>query len=127
MIKRLIQTMLLLIMLAPVTAQVDYDSQIQPIFNSKCTQCHGNSVGLNLSSYDNIMMGSNNGDVVIPYNHSSSELWIRVNSGQMPPGNNDLTGDQVNLIAQWINEGALPEAPDCDPNLSCGQAETCCD
>ena len=27
----------------------------------------------------------------------------------MPPGNNDLTDDQVNLIAQWIDEGALPE------------------
>ena len=126
MIIRLIQTMLLLILLVPVRAQVDYNSQIQPIFNSKCTQCHGNSAGLNLSSYDNIMMGSINGDVVIPYNHSSSELWIRVNSGQMPPGNNDLTDGQVNLIAQWIDEGALEE-PNCDPNLSCGEAETCCD
>ena len=126
MIIRLIQTMLFLILLVPVVAQVDYNSQIQPIFNSKCTQCHGNSAGLNLSSYDNIMMGSINGDVVIPYNHSSSELWIRVNSGQMPPGNNDLTDGQVNLIAQWIDEGALEE-PNCDPNLSCGEAETCCD
>ena len=107
---RTIQAMLLMFLLSPVEAQVDYDSQIQPIFKSKCTQCHGNSAGLNLSSYDNIMMGSNNGDVVIPYNHSSSELWIRVNSGQMPPGNNDLTDAQVNLIAQWIDEGALPEA-----------------
>ena len=56
------------------------------------------------------MMGSNNGDVVIPYEHTFSELWIRVNSGQMPPGNNDLTDAQVDLIAQWIDEGALPEA-----------------
>ena len=118
--------MLLIILLTPLMAQVNYDSQIQPIFNSKCIQCHGNSAGLNLSSYHDIMMGSNNGDVVIPYNHSSSELWIRVNSGQMPPGNNDLTDDQVDLIAQWIDEGALEE-PDCDPTIACGQAETCCD
>ena len=88
---------------------VDYDSEIQPIFNLKCTQCHGNSAGLNLSSYANIMLGSNNGDVVIPYNHSTSELWIRANSGQMPPGNDDLTDEQVGLIAQWIDEGALEE------------------
>ena len=27
----------------------------------------------------------------------------------MPPGTNDLTDSQVDLIAQWINEGALPE------------------
>ena len=32
----------------------------------------------------------------------------------MPPGNNDLTDVQVNLIAQWIDEGALPEASTCD-------------
>ena len=99
-----------LFLLAPVLAQVDYDSEIQPIFNSKCTQCHGNSAGLNLSSYENIMQGSNNGDVIIPYDYANSELWQRINSGQMPPGNNDLTDTQVNLIAQWIDEGALPEA-----------------
>jgi len=116
-----------LILLASLTAQVDYNSEIQPIFNSKCTQCHGNSAGLNLSSYENIMMGSNNGDVVIPYDHASSELWQRINSGQMPPGNNDLTGDEVDLIAQWIDAGALPNAPDCDPELGCGAALTCCD
>ena len=28
----------------------------------------------------------------------------------MPPGTNDLTDAQVDLIAQWIDEGALPEA-----------------
>ena len=116
-----------LFLLAPVLAQVDYDSEIQPIFNSKCTQCHGNSAGLNLSSYENIMQGSNNGDVIIPYDYANSELWQRINSGQMPPGNNDLTDAQVDLIAQWIDEGALSEASDCDPDLSCGQAETCCD
>ena len=115
-----------LFLLAPALAQVDYDSQIQPIFNSKCTQCHGNSAGLNLSSYENIMQGSNNGDVIIPYDYANSELWQRINSGQMPPGNNDLTVAQVNLIAQWIDEGALEE-PNCDPNLFCGEAETCCD
>jgi len=118
--------MLLLILLDHMTAQVNYDSEIQPIFNSHCTQCHGNSAGLNLSSYANIMAGSNNGDVVIPYDHISSELWIRVNSGQMPPGNNDLTDVQVDLIAEWIDEGALPSVPECDPDLFCGQAETCC-
>jgi hypothetical protein len=45
----------------------------------------------------------------------------------MPPGNNDLTDEQIDLIAQWIDEGALLEASDCDPDLSCGEAETCCD
>ncbi len=109
MIIRLIQTMLFLILLVPVTAQVDYNLQIQPIFDDRCVSCHGSMGGLNLTSYENLMDGGLSGDEVIPYDHASSELWIRVNSGQMPPGNNDLTGEQIDLIAQWIDEGGLPE------------------
>ncbi|SVD59501.1 uncharacterized protein METZ01_LOCUS412355, partial [marine metagenome] len=80
-------------------SQVDYESEIQPIFNSKCISCHGDSesAGLDISSYDNLMDGGNNGDVIIPFNHENSELWIRINSGQMPPGNNDLTNNQVDI------------------------------
>ncbi len=102
-----------LFLLAPVLAQVDYDSEIQPIFNSRCTNCHSGSdaeEGLNLSSYNNVMNGGDSGDVVIPYDHANSLLWQYINSGFMPPGTNDLTDSQVDLIAQWINEGALPEA-----------------
>jgi len=99
-----------LFLLAPVLAQVDYNSQIQPIFDARCISCHGSMGGLNLTSYENLIDGGLSGDEVIPYDHISSELWVRVNSGQMPPGNNDLTDVQVNLIAQWIDEGALPEA-----------------
>ena len=47
------------------------------------------------------------GNTVVPFDYFSSELWIRINSGQMPPpGNNELTQNQIDLIAQWINEGA---------------------
>ena len=89
--------------------QVDYNSEIQPIFNSSCTSCHGGSGGLSLTSYNNVMNGGNSGDVVIPYDHANSLLWQYVNSGYMPPGTNDLTQSQVNLISQWIDEGALSE------------------
>jgi len=88
---------------------VDYSTQIQPIFNSSCTNCHGGDGGINLSSYDNVMNGGNSGDAVIPYDHSNSLLWQYVNSGFMPLGDNDLTDTQVNLIARWIDEGALSE------------------
>ena len=110
--------------------QVDYNSEIQTIFNSRCTNCHSGSDAeedLSLTSYNNVMNGGDSGDVVIPYDHANSLLWQYINSGFMPPGNNDLTDAQVDLIAQWIDEGALPEAPDCDSTIACGQAETCCD
>ena len=91
---------------------VDYQSQIQPIFDSNCGNCHlGNSSGgLNLSTYNNLMEGSDDGAVVIPGNHEQSILWDEINSGDMPQGNNpELSDEEIDLIALWIDEGALPE------------------
>ena len=96
----------------PLYAGVDYSSEIQPIFDSRCTTCHSGSDAeedISLTSYNNVMNGGDSGDVVIPYDHANSLLWQYINSGFMPPGTNDLTDSQVDLIAQWINEGALPE------------------
>jgi hypothetical protein len=56
------------------------------------------------------MNGGNSGDVVIPYDHASSLLWQYVNSGFMPPSGSDLTVEEVELIADWIDEGAVSEA-----------------
>ena len=92
--------------------QVDYNSDIQTIFSSRCTNCHSGSDAeedLSLTSHNNVMNGGDSGDVVIPYDYANSLLWQYINSGFMPPGTNDLTDSQVDLIAQWINEGALPE------------------
>ena len=100
----------------PLYAEVDYNSEIQPIFNSSCINCHSGSDAeedLSLTSYNNVMNGGDSGDVVIPYDHANSLLWQYVNSSYMPPygsGSDPLTTDQINLIAQWINEGALPES-----------------
>jgi hypothetical protein len=101
---------LLLVILSSLIGQVDYNSQIQPIFNNNCTSCHmyGNaSGGSTLTSYSGVMTNSNSGASVVPGDHANSLLWQRVNNGSMPPQNNpDLSADQINLIAQWINQGA---------------------
>ena len=111
----IIKYSILVFLILPLYAEVDYNSEIQPIFNSSCINCHSGSDAeedLSLTSYDNLMNGGESGDVVIPYDHANSLLWEYVNSGFMPPygsGNDILTTGQINLIAQWIDEGALPE------------------
>ena len=113
------KTLVLLFTFGMVYGQVDYGSEIQTIFNNNCTGCHQNGGayqnGLDLTSYDNLMAGdSENGPVIIPGDHASSLLWQKVNSGVMPPGNNeDLNSDEIDLIAAWIDEGAL-ETPAVD-------------
>jgi len=101
-----------IVFISNLFAQVDYNTEIQTIFNANCTSCHINGgayqQGLDLSSYDSLMAGSNNGAVIVPGDHANSLLWQKVNSGDMPPQNNpDLNSDEVDLIAQWIDEGAL--------------------
>lgn len=110
------QRMLLIILtLRMIYGQVDYGTQIQTIFDNNCTSCHGYSGGLNLTSYDGLMAGGNSGDVIVPDNHSSSLLWQQVESGDMPQ-NGSLSSDEVNLIATWIDEGAV-QIPTDDEDL----------
>ena len=112
--KKMIYSFLIIISLAVVVnAQVDYEAEIQPIFNSSCTNCHGNSGGLSLSSYSNLM--SNN--VIVAGDHAASELYNRITlpetaAGDMPPAGS-LSQSEIDLIAQWIGEGAL-EVPAVD-------------
>ena len=88
---------------------VDYNTEIQPIFNNNCATCHipGYSGGLNLSSYENLMST----DVVIPGNYESSLLYIRIIAPETAPGDMPPTGSllqsEIDLIASWIEEGAL--------------------
>ena len=115
------KSILIIMAIGMLVGQVDYGSQIQTVIDANCTNsgCHTNGGGyqngLDLSSYDNLMSGtSDNGPVVIPLDHANSLIWQKVNSGAMPPGNNpDLSGDEVSLIASWIDEGAL-ETPAVD-------------
>ena len=61
MFKAKIKYLTLIVLILPLYAEVDYNLEIQPIFNVRCTSCHGASGGLNLSSYDNLMNGGNDG------------------------------------------------------------------
>ena len=114
---------LLILSVCTLIFAVDYDSEIQPIFDNHCGNCHlGNSSGgLNLSNYDNLMSS----DVVVPGSHIQSELYDRItrpesDQGDMPPSGS-LSQEDIDLIAQWIDEGALSEEPNdisgcMDPN-----------
>ena len=103
-------------------AQVDYLTQVQPIFYNHCLSCHvsvNGSGALELDSYEYLMEGdSNNGPVVIPFNADSSLLYrvllrdsvIVPNEPiccRMPKNAEPLPQDQQMIIYNWINEGAI--------------------
>jgi mono/diheme cytochrome c family protein len=81
-------------------------SEIQAIFNNYCTGCHGSSGGLTLTSGNSYNSIISNG-VIVSGDHENSTLWDYVNSGYMPKNtSNNLTTEEVDLIATWIDQGA---------------------
>ena len=95
-----------------IFSQISYTDQIQPIFNANCTSCHvgGGAATLDLTSYDGVMSGGVSGLSIISGDNENSELYIRIilpegAAGSMPP-NDPLSQEEINLIGDWINEGA---------------------
>jgi len=108
-----------------VTPNVDYETQIQPIWNNACTGCHtalGGSAGLALGqgvSYAALVSVASTQvpglNLVEPGNTGLSYLFEKVNAHQpqvgvrMRPGTPMSLAEQA-LIRDWINQGALPSA-----------------
>ncbi len=93
-------------------SQVSYNNQIHPIFNTNCTSCQvgGGAATLDLTSYDGVMSGGVSGLSIISGDNENSELYIRIilpegTAGSMPP-NDPLSQEEIDLIGDWINEGA---------------------
>ena len=58
-------------------------------------------------TYADIMAGSNNGPVVVPGDAEHSLMAELVATQKMPKRGPRLTPPQVQLIMDWINQGAL--------------------
>ena len=95
---------------AASAATVSFSKDIVPILDNSCVNCHGGDrieEGLKLQSYEDVFAGSKNGAVVVPGDASNSLLAELVANHKMPKRGAKLTNPQVQLIIDWINEGAL--------------------
>ncbi|HSM72976.1 MAG TPA: c-type cytochrome domain-containing protein [Anaerolineales bacterium] len=92
-------------------ALVSFNTQVKPILSSRCFACHGGSrgteEGLEFSSHQSLMAGSDNGPVIVPGNADESLLVELIVNNEMPKRGPKLTPLQVQLIIDWINQGAL--------------------
>ncbi len=95
-----------------VAQNVDYDTQVRPIFAAKCFACHSQekrSGGLSLFAYEDVLNGGRSGGAVRPGKSSDSLLLMRA-SGEMQPRmplvGAPLTSDELSLIRAWIDQGA---------------------
>jgi hypothetical protein len=97
---------------APTTevTAISFANDILPILQSRCKNCHGGNKieeGLILLSHAEVMKGSENGPVVVPGNANESLLVELLLNQKMPKRGPKLTPPQVQLIVDWVNQGAL--------------------
>ena len=93
---------------------VEFAREIQPIFQERCLACHGSqaqSHGFRLDRRSDAFRGGDSGVPAIVPGNSSDSLLLRYVSGRdpevvMPPEGPPLTGEQVELLRRWIDEGA---------------------
>lgn len=95
---------------AVASGGVSFQNDILPIFERNCTRCHGGSrreAELDLRSYASLMTGSENGPAIVAGDDEASELITQVVTGEMPRRAPKLAAEQIQLLVDWVNQGAL--------------------
>ena len=89
---------------------VSFQKDVVPLFQGYCVNCHGVeriSRGLDLRTYESAMKGSQNGAMIIPGDAANSPLVKSILSGKMPKRGPIPAQADVDLLIQWINQGAI--------------------
>lgn len=106
--------------------EVSFSSDVQPIFQQYCVECHagaGEGVaasGFSVRDYESVMRGTDLGAVVVAGSSMSSSLYLVVAQKtapeiQMPPHHerawaegrgSPLSEEDVAIIQAWIDQGA---------------------
>jgi mono/diheme cytochrome c family protein len=102
-----------------------YETQIKPIFESRCYACHGvlkQTSGLRLDTAASAIQGGDGGPAIVRNDANNSSLIQHISSQdltvRMPPEGEPLKPTQIELIRQWIDAGAVApadEKPEPDP------------
>lgn len=95
---------------APASSGVSFANNIQPILDAKCAKCHGIEQvkeGLDVQTYTSLTTGSFNGPVLVPGNANDSLFVQLIAEGEMPSRGTKVTPEELQLIIDWVNQGAL--------------------
>src|SRR5437763_6461026 len=90
---------------------VDFDSQIKPILQARCLNCHAKGKykgGLSLESREAVLKGGESGPAVVP-GQGEASLLVELVAGfdpdrRMPDKGDPLSKEQVGLIRAWVDQ-----------------------
>lgn len=95
-----------------------YAKDISPIVKTYCLSCHGSDSDspseLYMDDYDTLMKGGKHGVPVVAGKPDQSNMYIKLLPDppfgrQMPRGRKKITPEAVQLIHDWIQQGATKE------------------
>ncbi|MCU0839683.1 MAG: hypothetical protein MUE49_13325 [Rhodospirillales bacterium] len=96
---------------------VSYRLDVFPILDSRCVACHKpggegyQKSGLDLSTYDGLMKGTQHGAIVVPGDPLTSNLNVLIEGRaamaiRMPHNQRPLLKAQQQIIHDWVKQGA---------------------
>jgi len=113
-------------LVTPVSRTVDFETDVLPILNKRCNECHGQEDpegGFRILSRRSLLRGGESGEPATVPSHSADSFLIKVVSGldphlQMPPEGPRLTDSQIAVLRAWIDQGLNMPASDADDDLT---------
>lgn len=96
--------------------QRTFEADVRPILKAHCFHCHGEesttegSLDVRLARL--LVAGGDSGPALVPGKAGESYLVDRLLSGEMPPGEKKVSGKELNVIREWINQGARTARPE---------------
>ncbi|MFK7767177.1 MAG: c-type cytochrome domain-containing protein [Mariniblastus sp.] len=95
------------------TEKITYDDHVKQILVARCSSCHNGQKregDLDVTNYTNLMQGGGSGEVIEPQDSGNSFLYQLItheDSPEMPPSGVKIPDPQIQMIAKWIDGGAL--------------------
>ncbi|WP_206108127.1 PSD1 and planctomycete cytochrome C domain-containing protein [Paludisphaera soli] len=94
-----------------------FEKDVRPILRTYCLDCHGGEATkgeLDLRLRRFAEKGGTSGPAMVAGDPDASYLLVRMQEGEMPPGEKKVPAEQIAVIERWIAAGAptIREEPD---------------
>ena len=99
-------------------AKRTFEADVRPILKAHCFQCHGEESktegSLDVRLVRLLVTGGDSGPAIVAGKVTESFLIERLESGEMPPGEKKVSKEELSVIREWVEQGAITARPEQD-------------